>query len=63
MSATPIPRTLSMGLSRTRNLSLIQTPPRNRIAPQVFVINFEEERIKQAIEREIQRGGQVFICS
>lgn len=59
MSATPIPRTLSMGLSQAQDLSLVQTPPRNRIAPHVFVIHFEEAKIKQAIEREISRGGQV----
>ena len=59
MSATPIPRTLSMSLLKTKDISLIQTPPKNRIAPQVFVMAFESEKIKKAIEREIQRGGQV----
>ena len=59
MSATPIPRTLNMSLLKAKDISTIQTPPKNRIAPQVFVMTFESEKIKKAIEREIQRGGQV----
>ena len=59
MSATPIPRTLNMSLLKAKDISTIQTPPKNRIAPQVFVMAFESEKIKKAIEREIQRGGQV----
>ena len=59
MSATPIPRTLNMSLSGAKDISLIQTPPKNRIAPKVSVISFQKDKIKTAILREIQRGGQV----
>lgn len=59
MSATPIPRTLSIGLCKAKDMSLIQTPPKNRTAPQVFIMPFQTEKIKKAVEREIQRGGQV----
>ena len=59
MSATPIPRTLNMSLSGMKNISVIQTPPKDRILPQTAVISFQEEKIKRAILNEIQRGGQV----
>ena len=58
LSATPIPRTLNMCLSGAKDLSLIQTAPKNRIPPQVFVTRFQKEKIKNAIQRELQRGGQ-----
>ena len=60
LTATPIPRTLQMGLSGIRDLSLIQTPPENRLSIQTFVIRYDDEAIREAVEREFQRGGQVF---
>ena len=59
MSATPIPRTLNMSLSKAKDISLIQTAPQNRKPPQVFIIPFEEDKIKTAVLREIERGGQI----
>jgi transcription-repair coupling factor (superfamily II helicase) len=60
LSATPIPRTLQMALSGIRDLSLIQTPPENRLSIRTFVTRYDDEMIREAIEREFQRGGQVF---
>lgn len=59
MSATPIPRTLNMSLNGVKDISLIHTPPKNRLSPKIFIIPFQEEKIKIAILREINRGGQV----
>ena len=60
LTATPIPRTLQMALSGFRDLTLIQTPPENRLAIRTFVARFDDETIREAVEREFQRGGQVF---
>jgi transcription-repair coupling factor (superfamily II helicase) len=60
LSATPIPRTLNMSLSGMRDMSLIETPPRDRLAIQTQVVQFSETVIKSAIELELSRGGQVF---
>jgi len=60
LTATPIPRTLQMAVSGIRDLSLIQTPPENRLSIRTFVIRYDEEVIRDAIRREFQRGGQVF---
>ncbi|HEX8772193.1 MAG TPA: transcription-repair coupling factor [Pyrinomonadaceae bacterium] len=60
LSATPIPRTLNMSLMGLRDMSLIETPPRDRLAIQTQVAQFSEPVIKSAIELELQRGGQVF---
>jgi len=60
MTATPIPRTLSMALSGIRDLSVIDTPPRNRLPIHTEIIPFDDEEIRGAIMREIHRGGQVF---
>lgn len=60
LSATPIPRTLNMALSGMRDLSLITTPPADRRAIRTFVNRFGEGLIKEAIQREVLRGGQVF---
>lgn len=60
MSATPIPRTLNMSLAGLRDMSLIETPPRDRLAIQTHVVQFTEPVIRSAVELEIQRGGQVF---
>ncbi|OFV96247.1 MAG: transcription-repair coupling factor [Acidobacteria bacterium RIFCSPLOWO2_02_FULL_61_28] len=60
LSATPIPRTLHMGLVGLRNMSLIETPPRDRLAIQTTVAPFSEGIVKTAIEQELERGGQVY---
>ncbi len=60
LTATPIPRTLYMALSGARDMSVISTPPTNRLAVKTQVIGFDEEIIQEAIERELARQGQVF---
>jgi len=60
MSATPIPRTLNMSLLGLRDMSVIETPPRDRLAIQTNVVLFNENMIRSAIEQEMQRQGQVF---
>ncbi|NOZ78488.1 MAG: transcription-repair coupling factor [Acidobacteria bacterium] len=60
MSATPIPRTLNMALSGLRDVSLIETPPRNRQAVETSVLEFSEEVVREAILYEMERRGQVF---
>jgi transcription-repair coupling factor (superfamily II helicase) len=60
MSATPIPRTLNMSLMGLRDMSVIETPPRDRLAIQTNVVPFTEQIIRAAIEQELQREGQVF---
>jgi len=60
MSATPIPRTLNMALSGLRDISLIETPPRDRQAVETTVLEFSEDVVREAVLYEIERGGQVF---
>ncbi|MBI2822249.1 MAG: transcription-repair coupling factor [Acidobacteria bacterium] len=60
LSATPIPRTLHMSLLGLRDLSIIETPPQDRIAIQTAVVRFDKEIIRSAIELEMQREGQAF---
>jgi transcription-repair coupling factor (superfamily II helicase) len=60
MSATPIPRSLHLSLSGLRDLSIIETPPRDRLAIETRVVPSRPEIIREAIEAEIGRGGQVF---
>jgi transcription-repair coupling factor (superfamily II helicase) len=60
LSATPIPRTLNMSLMGMRDMSVIETPPRDRLAINTQVVQTSENVIKTAIEQEIGRGGQVF---
>lgn len=60
LTATPIPRTLHMSLADIRDLSIINTPPEDRLAITTRIIRFDEGAIREAIEREIKRGGQVF---
>jgi transcription-repair coupling factor (superfamily II helicase) len=60
LSATPIPRTLHMSLVGLRDMSLIETPPRDRLAIQTVVAPFEEELVRRAIENEMARDGQVY---
>jgi transcription-repair coupling factor (superfamily II helicase) len=60
MSATPIPRTLHMSMVGLRDMSLIETPPKDRMAIQTVVATFDEKLIKSAIEHELERGGQAY---
>ena len=60
MSATPIPRTLHMSLVGLRDMSLIETPPKDRMAIQTIVAKFDEKLMRTAIEMEVERGGQVY---
>lgn len=60
LSATPIPRTLQMSLSGLRKTSLLQTPPINRVPIQTYVVEKNKYLIKEVIERELSRNGQVF---
>ncbi|HRH43879.1 MAG TPA: transcription-repair coupling factor [Pyrinomonadaceae bacterium] len=60
LSATPIPRTLNMSLMGMRDMSVIETPPRDRLAINTQVVQFSESVIKSAIELELSRDGQVF---
>ena len=60
MSATPIPRTLHMSMVGLRDMSLIETPPKDRMAIQTVVAAFDEKLIRSAIEHELERGGQAY---
>lgn len=60
LTATPIPRTLHLALARLRDLSIIQTPPADRLPIRTRTIHFEPEQIEEAILRELNRGGQIF---
>ncbi len=60
MSATPIPRTLNMSLAGLRDMSVIETPPRDRLAIQTHVVQFSDSVVRSSIELELQRRGQVF---
>jgi len=60
MSATPIPRTLHMSLVGLRDMSVIETPPKDRLAIQTAVASFSETLVQRVIEEELARGGQVF---
>src|SRR5213080_151760 len=60
MSATPIPRTVHMSLVGLRDMSVIETPPKDRMAIQTVVASWDEKLIRSAIEMELERGGQVY---
>ena len=60
MSATPIPRTLHMSLVGLRDMSVIETPPKDRMAIQTVVARFDEKLVRSAVELELERGGQVY---
>ncbi len=60
MSATPIPRTLHMSLLKIRDMSLLTTPPSNRHPIETVIDGYSDERVVQAVRREVDRGGQVF---
>ncbi len=60
LTATPIPRTLNMAMSGIRDLSIIATPPARRMAVKTLVVQWDRGVLREALQREIQRGGQVF---
>ncbi len=60
LTATPIPRTLQMSIAGIRDLSIISTPPEDRLSIKTSIIRFDDQSIKEAIERELKRKGQVF---
>ena len=60
LSATPIPRTLYLALTGARDMSTIQTPPHDRLPVETIVMQYDERVIRDAIQRELNRGGQVF---
>jgi transcription-repair coupling factor (superfamily II helicase) len=61
LTATPIPRTLQMGLAGIRDMSIIETPPKDRLAIQTSIVKFSTDAIAVAIRQELGRGGQVFL--
>jgi transcription-repair coupling factor (superfamily II helicase) len=60
MTATPIPRTLQLSMGGIRDLSIIQSPPRDRLAIRTVLMKFDDDAIRTAIRSEIARGGQIF---
>ena len=60
LTATPIPRTLHMSLSGIRDMSVLEEPPMDRIPIQTYVMEYNEEMIREAVRREMARGGQVY---
>ncbi|MCH1924766.1 transcription-repair coupling factor [Shewanella sp. C32] len=60
LTATPIPRTLNMAMSGMRDLSIIATPPAKRLAVKTFVREYDKTTVREAVQREILRGGQVY---
>ncbi len=60
MTATPIPRTLNMSLVGIRDMSIIETPPKDRLSIQTNVVKFDQDVIRRAIGQELDRGGQVY---
>lgn len=60
LTATPIPRTLHMSLVGVRDMSIIETPPEDRFPVQTYVAEYHDEVIREAIRRELKRGGQVY---
>lgn len=60
LTATPIPRTLHMSLSGARDMSIIETPPEDRYPVQTYVVEYNETIIREALRRELKRGGQAY---
>ncbi|MEM8960312.1 MAG: transcription-repair coupling factor [Acidobacteriota bacterium] len=60
MSATPVPRTLQLSLAGVRDLALIETPPRDRMAVETAIVPYDSQLIREAVEFELERGGQVY---
>lgn len=63
LSATPIPRTLGMSMGNLRDISVISTPPFGRKPIKTFIVEWKDEVIRDAVEREIERGGQVLVVN
>jgi transcription-repair coupling factor (superfamily II helicase) len=63
LSATPIPRTLYLSLMGAKDMSTIETPPANRIPVETFICPYDERIVREAINRELSRDGQVFSCT
>ena len=61
LTATPIPRTLHMSLIGIRDMSLIEEPPEDRYPVQTYVMEQDDGVLKETIERELERGGQVYV--
>ncbi len=61
LSATPIPRTLQMSLVGIRDMSSVMTPPEERLPIQTYVLQWDDQILREAIDRELQRGGQVYL--
>ena len=60
LTATPIPRTLHMSLIGIRDMSVLEEPPQDRMPIQTYVMEYDEEMVREAIEREMARDGQVY---
>ncbi len=60
MSATPVPRTLQLSLAGVRDMSVIETPPKDRMAVETAILPFDGQVVREAIEYELERGGQVY---
>ncbi len=60
LSATPIPRTLHMSMVGIRDMSVLEEPPQDRLPIQTYIMEYNEEMVREAIERELARGGQVY---
>ncbi len=60
LTATPIPRTLNMAMAGLRDLAIIATPPAHRLAVQTFVVPWDDDQLREAFQRELARGGQVY---
>ena len=63
LTATPIPRTLNFSLMGARDLSIIETPPRNRLPIRTEILEWEDETLREALMREFERGGQSFMVT
>ena len=63
LTATPIPRTLNFSLMGARDLSIIETPPRNRLPVHTMIHEWDEDLIRESLEREIGRGGQIYVVN
>lgn len=61
LSATPIPRTLHLSMNGIRDISVLETPPENRLPIETFVVAYSDNILKDAIKREMMRGGQTFV--
>jgi len=60
LSATPIPRTLHMALVKGKDMSVIESPPEDRLPVETYVAEYNDGMIKEALEREIRRGGRIY---